>query len=61
MLLLLDVTTSQQQHLQLTGAAPARQKFDKLTRKVASYNSAKLKLVESFSTVHSPPEYHWIL
>jgi hypothetical protein len=30
-LLLLDVSTSQYQHLQLTGAALAEQKFDKLT------------------------------
>ena len=30
-LLLLDISTSQEQHLQLTGAALARQTFDELT------------------------------
>ena len=47
-LLLLDVSTSQLQHFQLTGIALAGQKFDKLTGKGASYDDVALKVTELF-------------
>jgi len=52
LLLLQDVSTSQKQHLQLTGAALAQQKFEKpIVGKVASDDVATLKVTELFSVV----------